>query len=38
MKKTSKLVEKKLYGKGEKDTGKENIECYESTIVNNVLF
>jgi hypothetical protein len=38
MKKTSKPVEKKLYGKGEKDMGKENIECYESTIVNNVLF
>ena len=37
MKKTSKPVEKKLHDKGEKVLGKENIECYESTIVNNVV-
>jgi hypothetical protein len=38
MKKTAKHVEKKLHDKGEKDLGKEKIECYESTIVNTVVF
>ena len=38
MKKTAKYVEKKLRDKGEKDLGKEKIECYESTIVNTVVF
>ena len=38
MKKIAKHVEKQLYEKGEKDPGKEKIECYESTIVNTVVF
>lgn len=38
MKKTAKHVEKKLHDKGERYLGKENIECYESTIVNTVVF
>ena len=38
MKKIAKHVEKKLHDKGEKDLGKEKIECYESTIVNTVVF
>ncbi|MDD5171329.1 MAG: hypothetical protein PHN75_21115 [Syntrophales bacterium] len=36
-KKTAKPAEKKLHVKGKKGPGKENSECYESTIVNVVL-
>ena len=38
MKKTAKLEEKKLQDKKEKTLGKQEIECYESTIVDSVLY
>ena len=36
--KTAKPGEKKLQDKGEKAPGKQEIECYESTLVDNVVF
>ncbi len=38
MKKTAKPAEKKLQDTGEKVLGKQEIECYESTLVDNVVF
>jgi hypothetical protein len=38
MKKIAKPAEKKQQDKSEKVLGKQEIECYESTIVDNVLF
>lgn len=38
MKKTAKPEVKKLHDKDEKNLGKDQIECYESTIVDNVIF
>jgi|WetSurMetagenome_2_1015567.scaffolds.fasta_scaffold616984_2 hypothetical protein len=32
-----KTAEKKLQGKGEKELGKQEPECYESTLVDNVI-
>jgi len=36
--KTAKSGEKKLKDKNEKVLGKQEIECYESTLVDNVIF
>jgi len=36
--KTEKSGEKKLQDKSEKVQGKQEIECYESTLVDNVVF